>query len=171
MNLTELKITNSYEPIAEADILKLESDFGISLPADYRNFLLKYNGGSVEPYYVFPLHNNPRDNKAILTRFYGMAASSAVAYQDLRGQLIEAGEQYPAEILPIAYDPGGNQLGMVVKGTEIGKIYFWDLDEESIDGELPTYENLYFVANSFTELIENLRFWSDEEEDVTQEPH
>lgn len=165
MNLAELEITGSYEQVSEADIVQLEKDLEVSLPFDYRNFLLSYNGGTLKPYYLFPVHNNPRDSKAILTRFYSVTTHQD-RYDDLRSRALEAGERFPSELLPIAYDPGGNHLGIIVKGSEIGKIYFWDLDDEPIDEELLSYDKLYFVANSFSELLESLQFWSGEESEL-----
>lgn len=38
------------EPISQSDIDKLQKDFNVELPQDYIDFLLKTNGGVIEPY-------------------------------------------------------------------------------------------------------------------------
>ncbi len=42
--------------VTESDILKLEQEFKVSLPQDYKNFLLKYNGGNTNK--VFYINKN-----------------------------------------------------------------------------------------------------------------
>ena len=47
--MRNITIYESYPPLKEDDIVAAERQLGISLPADYRNFLLKHNGGYPEP--------------------------------------------------------------------------------------------------------------------------
>jgi len=61
----------------------------------------------------------------------------------------------PKNHIPIAELPGGDQLCMDVNinSSEYGKIYSWDHENES-NGE---YENVYLVANSFSDFINSFQ--------------
>lgn len=39
----------------------------------------------------------------------------------------------------------------------MGKVYFWDHEGEEMDDDSPpTWDNVYLIANSFTEFLDNL---------------
>ncbi|MEZ4903851.1 MAG: SMI1/KNR4 family protein [Spirosomataceae bacterium] len=52
---------------------------------------------------------------------------------------------------------GGNYVCICLKGENYGKIYFYDheVENENEDGTL-NWDNLYLIANSFTEFLEKL---------------
>jgi hypothetical protein len=62
----------------------------------------------------------------------------------------------PAGFLPLAVDPGGNLICLVISGTNTGKVYFWDHEEEVEEGQQPGYSNVYLIANSFNEFLNSL---------------
>jgi hypothetical protein len=62
----------------------------------------------------------------------------------------------PPELLPVGRDPFGNLICLAVSGLNRGKVYWWFHEEEADEGEPPTYDNVYFVANSFSDLLDNL---------------
>ena len=62
----------------------------------------------------------------------------------------------PEELVPIAHDPGGNQICIAVAGPKTGAVYFWDHEEEADDDETPGYDNVYLIANSFNEFLNSL---------------
>lgn len=145
-----------FEPgkkITQKDIAALEQRLGISLPVDYRQFLLSINGGQPEPN-AFPIRDNPRDTHGLLERLFSLDE------QDTNYDILDNAEVFhdrvPADLLPIAFDPGGNLICLAVRGENRGKIYFWDHSDECPPGRTPDYHNVYFVANDFNELIENL---------------
>jgi hypothetical protein len=43
----------------------------------------------------------------------------------------------------------------VVAGEKCGQIYFWDHEAEMDEGEPPTYDNLYLIADSIDDLLNN----------------
>ena len=55
--------------------------------------------------------------------------------------------------MPIARDPGGNQILLAFAGPNEGKVYFWDHEEEPA---MPNYSNCHLIADSFREFIEGL---------------
>jgi cell wall assembly regulator SMI1 len=147
-----VKICRAREPLSEHDITQVEVQLGLSLPAGYRNFLLAHNGGRPEPD-AFPIHNNPSDDHGLVHNFLCIKKEDnynlTVWAKRYRGRI-------PSDLLPIAKDPGGNLICLSVSGADVGKVYFWDHEEEAGEGETPGYDNVYFVANSFQEFLESL---------------
>jgi hypothetical protein len=72
-------------------------------------------------------------------------------YRGSRGRM-------PPNIIPIGSDPGGNQICISVSGPDQGHVYFWDHEKEADpdDNEEPGYDNLYFVAHSFSDFLNGL---------------
>jgi len=150
--MTNIIISESYPPLREEDVVRVEQQLGITLPDDYREFLLMHNGGHPEPKY-FPIKDNPSDDHGILEWFYCIQEGE---YYDLRRQVQLLRGRIPPNLLPIADDPGGNLLCMSVAGPDQNTVYFWAHEEECEEGETPTYDNVYFVANSFSDLLGSL---------------
>jgi hypothetical protein len=65
-------------------------------------------------------------------------------------------DRVPNTLLPVARDPGGNLLCLQLSEQDYGKVYFWDHEDEVAEGETPGFDNVYFVAASFDELLNNL---------------
>jgi hypothetical protein len=148
--MVNVQIHDSLKSINDVEITQLETRLGIRLPHDYKNFLLSHNGGRTEPWMMFNIHGNKRDSHAIVGFFFSIGGDSNI---DLEANVHAYSDRVPGNILPIASDPGGNLLCISVSGVDEGKLYFWTHEEECEDGEMPSYENLYFVADSFRELI------------------
>lgn len=149
-----VEILNSNHTTTESDVLNFEKILKVSLPDDYRNFLLHYNGGHPKPHgFIYKLPDG-RDWSGGVRDFFGLGVDS---WEDLRHYYALYEDRVPKQMLPIANDDGGNLLLLALKDVEKGKIYFWDHNEESEDDELPSYENIYFVANNFTEFLKNLK--------------
>ncbi|MGL5784970.1 MAG: SMI1/KNR4 family protein, partial [Alphaproteobacteria bacterium] len=72
-------------------------------------------------------------------------------------------ERIPLNTIPIANDQNGNLVLLSVKGSDRGKIYFWDheMEADTDHGETPDYSNLTLVADSFDEFIQNLKSEDD----------
>jgi hypothetical protein len=139
-------------PLSDSEVSTLEGQLRVSLPLDYAAFLQEHNGGSPYPN-VFPITGFDMDNQGILTYFFGVKSGAATDLVD-SAQVFH--NRVPPELLPIATDVFGNLVCLAVSGPDRGKVYFWFHEEESDDDEAPTYDNVYFVADSFTELITSL---------------
>jgi cell wall assembly regulator SMI1 len=129
---------------SEESIQKLESEIGLRLPDDYRRFLAAYNGGKPEPSgFAFETDEGPSDSavRYFLTlerdKNYGILENIR-DYQD----------RIPKGLMPIACDSFGNLVLIDVGAKALGSVYFWDHEKESM--EEPTWENISFVAPSFT---------------------
>ena len=126
-----------------------EREFLVVLPKDYRAFLLKYNGGRPKPD-GFPVKDH-RENILPMHFFFGIRRrykSSCLdwSYQESRGRI-------PSELLPIASSHMDDLVCLDLSEERYGQVLFWDLEEEK---DFPTWDNVYWVADSFSEFLEVL---------------
>jgi hypothetical protein len=139
-------------PLSDVQIATLENQLGVSLPPDYASFLREHNGGAPYPN-VFPISGFDLDHQGTLAYFFGVKPGVPT---DLVNNARVFRNRVPPELLPVAAGVFGDLICLAVSGPDRGKVYFWFHEEESDDGEAPTYDNVYFVADSFTELITSL---------------
>jgi SMI1-KNR4 cell-wall len=151
--MVNFEIHDSLKSISEVEIGQVESRLSIHLPQDYKNFLLSHNGGRTEPWMMFNIQGNESDSHAIAGFFFGIGGDGNI---DLEANRRVYSDRVPENILPIASDPGGNLLCISVSGEDEGKLYFWTHEEECEEGETPSYENLYPVADNFENLLQSL---------------
>ena len=145
-------ITDPGPTLTEHDIEVAENAMGVRFPDDYRHFLLQNNGGKPDPN-MFLIPDHPLSGQSdLLDWFYCIAQDSPIdiisAYRVFNGRV-------PSECLPIGCDPGDNQICLVTSGIKQGKIYFWDHEEEADEDEEPTYSNMYLIADSLDDLLNN----------------
>ena len=145
-----VKIVETGQPISDDAIRVFERFSEINLPKSYREFVKTYNGGSPEPD-CFDFHGGK--DGSVLRYFYGIMNTQSD--QDLIYAFRTFRQRIPQDVLPIAEDPFGNLVCLAVKGKNRGKIYFWDHELETEEGE-PDYSNMALIADSFDELLEEL---------------
>ncbi len=143
------QIKNSKGENSFADIERLEKLVGLQLPRDYRDFLLRHNGGYPEPD-GFQFKNSP-DGSSV-DRFLGLDVGE---HSNIEKYLVTYRDRVPEGFFPIAHDPGGNLVLIGVKGKYTGKVFFWDHEDEA-DGYPPDMSNMHLVADSFSEFLRGL---------------
>lgn len=146
------------KPITEEQLVSFERDLGIKLPSDYRTFLMRTNGGKPN-LEAFPIKNDQRDTHGLIHRFLSLGHEHP--RYDLLYHIQAYHGRIPADIMPIASDPGGSVICLAVNGKFRGEIYFWDHDDETPFGRTVDYHNVYFVAQNFDELLNNLSEFPD----------
>ena len=134
----------------DLEVSKIEKEIHNQLPKEYRDFFLKCRF-PVEFDNMIQIRVDPSIPGAgggwlPFGDFYSLKNDSN--YNILENVNCYSG-RIPENLLPIADSPGGNQLCIGVRGSEKGKVYYWDHDYESED-------DIYFLANSFTEFIDLL---------------
>ena len=135
--------------IDEGTIKVIESFIEAKLPQDYKEFLLKYNGGT--PYKgVFQLNHITSG----LAFFY--IVNSVNYYSDFVSIYHTLKDRIPKGFIIIASDVGGNGILLGLENENRGKIYFWDHEEEVEDDEEPDFRNMTFLSKSFTEFVDSL---------------
>jgi hypothetical protein len=171
------------KPMAMTEIAALEEQLGGRLPEVYRTFLATYgastfNGSSPEnPYIVFrslkalPPHVTKSD-KALFDSFYGGEDDEGDPHS-LRVRAHFFKGRMPETMIPIGDDGGAGEICLGIKGTEAGKVYYWDQANEPLDKEdyLEDYgeprppeamfQNVHLIAESFEDFLRRLEVKAD----------
>jgi hypothetical protein len=142
-------------PLTETDLVAVENRIGRPIPASYRAFLLRHNGGRPEQPSDFSMRDpaTGRDQIGTVDRFLGVNADE---FFNLEDYLKTYADRIPPNFFPIAYDPGGNLIVIATEGDIAGAIYFWDHEFEADEGQPPTDRNLYHISDSLNGLLDQL---------------
>lgn len=161
-------------PMAETEISVFEGELGVQLPEAYRQFLATngastFNGASPDnPYILFrplkPLPPHFKSGKGMLDAFYGAERDAGDGYS-LRVRTRFFYGRIPETLIPIGDDGGSGQICLCIYGTEAGKVYYWDQQNEPLDEEdyLEDYgkprppeamfQNVHLIAESFDDFL------------------
>jgi cell wall assembly regulator SMI1 len=135
----------------EARILALESKLGRSLPPDYRDFMLRHNGGRpIERVFRF-VSRNGKPSNSVVDWFLSIHDGKL---SNLENSIASLENRIPPDTLTIAIDPFGNFVLVGLHGGGLGKVYFWDHEEEP-DSE-PDWSNTDLVADTFDSFMRGL---------------
>jgi hypothetical protein len=147
----------SEEPVTEEQLAAFESRHGLRFPDDYRRFLVQYNGGEPTPNRVsFIKRGRTRGRRCtgLVVDFAGVYTNGGA--QSLESAILRSRDEMPAGHVGIAWDSNGNEWVLCVDGEKAGTVYFWHHENEAPDGEPPWFDNMSFVANSFTAFLDAL---------------
>jgi SMI1-KNR4 cell-wall len=151
--------SNQYGLIEEKELLIFEEKVGINLPPDYRQYLLKYNGGSPVP----SDFNIPNHGMNSIDEMFGI--HNGPKYLSLESNFETYKNRIPHGLLPIANDNFGNILCIGFLGEAKGQIYFWD-HEECDDGD---WSDIVRISDSFTSFLNSLFEYIDPDETLMDE--
>lgn len=146
----EFCMENAFETITSEHIIAVEERYGFNLPKDYKDFLLKYNGGKPKCSKF-----TTKDGRIIshlmffLPLIHKEVLSLACAFL-----IFTRKNRLPSNLIPIGEDPIKNFVCISVAGDDCGSIYYWDFIHSN--EEMPTYKYLVHIADSFTEFIDGL---------------
>jgi len=156
-----IKFYNTKPQLHEAQIKNLESKLHFKFPKEYKEHLLKFNGGKCEPP-VFTFKENGEFTNSMVGWFFAIYEGEYDNLYDYFKFLKIDEKRMPTTIFPIADDPGGN---MICMDAMDGKIYFWDHERE-VDYSIyddSNRDNLYFIANSLKDFLSGLKEIEDED--------
>lgn len=139
-------------------IENVEKYVGLDFPIEYKDHLLKYNGGQCVPN-VFRFNENGKWTESCIDWFLAIYDGEYDNLKEYIRTFKLDHKRLPTHILPIAHDPGGNLICISCDKDDEGYIYFWDHENEVdyiVSGD-KDYSNLYIIANSFNELIDGLK--------------
>ena len=139
-------------PITEADIDELEQSLGVELPASYRAFLLRHNGGRPTPEDVF----GDDHSGSVLNHLFAVKDDEDI-YSTIAHQRFAFEDRIPPDLLPIGIDAGGNRVCMGITPKNHGKIYLWVMDDEAGPGRKPWRRNIRLIADDFDEFLATFR--------------
>lgn len=150
-----LSIIDSANSLSEEEIIHAEQRLGQAIPPDYRDFLLQYNGGYPERSdFQMSIKKEGLSDRGSIEWFLGIHSDQ---FDNLENYVNTYRSRIPSDLFPIAHDAGGNLICIASGEKNAGQIYFWDHEFEVDEGEIPTYDNVYFVADSLQEFLEKLR--------------
>lgn len=152
--MKELKMKECKRSTNVTEIKEFEDFIEAKLPKDYIEHLLKYNGGRSEedcyPFIELPaLDDTIGDIHYFYALYEGDLSNLKKKYDVFKGRV-------PNEMISIASDACGNQICLGIREPYYGKVYIWDHELEAADGEPIRYDNIYLIANSFTDFINKL---------------
>ncbi len=128
----------------EEQVAELERRIGCTLPADYRQFILNYNGGYFrEPEIEPTVDACPVD---LLTYLHGIGAAHPEAELATKYQMSIFEENDPPEIVPIGETPMGSLILLIVHEDGYGEICFKE-----------AFGDFYFLADGIEEFFSLLR--------------
>jgi hypothetical protein len=156
----EIKL-NHKNSLPEHILKVLEKYWDISLPKEYRSFLIHHNGGEPEKS-CFNFKDQKKEGSDV--RFFlGIYPDND---RDLLNKIKIYENRIPKNTFPIACDSFGNLIIISVKNKDRGKIYFWDHEMEANTeaGEIADYTNLTLIADSFDEFINGLHSFDENKE-------
>jgi hypothetical protein len=134
------------EPFACPDVARveeLESQLQVTLPVDYREFLLQYNGGFfLEPEFRGPDENCPVDQ---LTYLHGLGATHPSAELGKRRDIAIIDDNLPVKLLPIGYTLMGNFIVLATREVDRGVIL------------LKTFRDWHFLSDDIFRFFTLLR--------------
>ena len=158
--MAEIHESQRFGSTTADEVASFERSFGRALPADYRSFLERHNGGVPVPdhWHCGPVHEEPgfgwTPPSVQVDRLFGLVteptwASLAWAVRCYRGRI-------PEGLVPIADDPAGNVFCLDLTDADPGTVWYWDHENEAEEGEPAWRENLLPLAPSFSAFLDGL---------------
>lgn len=153
-----IKVENQFGAITATELAQFEARHGVILPEDYREFLLRCNGGRPVPDgFEVPGWSH---HSSCIHGFLGI--HTGPDWQLERACSVYA-QRIPCDLLAIASDDFGNAVCLGITGPRRGKIYFWDHEDELDENgrRRQDYGNVYLVASGLGEFLNNLKELED----------
>lgn len=149
----KINITKSKKHLDEESLLALEHKLAITLPEDYRDFILHYNGGQPK-FCVFSYKGvDGFESQSVINWFHAIYDGEENDFESIYLFYSENG-RIPPGFVPIASDPGGNMICISISENDRGMVYFWDHELElSYSGT----KNLALLSNSFSGFLDLLQ--------------
>lgn len=147
LKMATIEESNLFGTIRLEDIVEFEKVNKVHLPDDYKQFLKDHNGGRPVPNLCKPIRSD-------VQWIYGMVEEPYWA--SLFQHLDIFRHRIPSWYFPIANDSGGNLYILSLYKDNHGTIAFWDHELETSGDADQYFENMTFVASSFTEFLDEL---------------
>jgi hypothetical protein len=134
----DITLTDLGSKLTDEGLQRFESTFKITLPGDYREFLLQFNGGVPSKPYLVHTRDGMQDNWHVV-RFLSMSGTTTAPFpfDSLEGRLHrQDGSLLSSHLLPIArirkgsFDPLNRSavLAVILSGKKAGKVAVFDAE-------------------------------------------
>lgn len=121
----KLHNSNKFGQLTENVVIDFEHFFEISLPKEYRNFLLENNGGEPVPGFEFFWIKKGKDGSSV-HQYFGL--HNGPIHLQLNTYMDQSIFGFPRSLLPVADDGMGNFICVGIQENNYGKVYFLDHD-------------------------------------------
>lgn len=153
-----ITFTDTETKIDSQRIEEIERWIGLTFPKEYKNHLLKYNGGYCNPN-VFGFIENGEPTESTVDWFLAIYDGDSDSLKRYIKTYKLDDKRLPSHIVPIAHDPGGNLICISCGSEDYGYIYFWNHEKEvdyffSNDSD---YSNLYLISKTFDLFLNSLK--------------
>lgn len=142
---------NSFGGASLEAIKNFEKSIGFSLPEDYKQFLIEYNGGTARVRYSTFKVEELNENIP-LDVLYGLGVEKKQL------DLQKVNDEYIDDMLPnciiIGDDPGAGMI-VLINDDDYEGVYYWDHSFHFAQSS--EEENIYKVADSFKAFIDGLK--------------
>ena len=140
-------LQDSYDPIDEATLAAVEARLDVRFPDDYRQFLLRTNGGEF-PFTVSTTDDLADPKGADLDYFHCVAKGQS---SDIEEEFSLVKDRMPPGHAPIAGNGSGDMILIMATGPDAGAICTWDHERDETVG-------IRVVARSFREFYDSLQY-------------
>lgn len=147
----EIKIKKNKKGCSASEVKQLEELFGYELPNDYKDFMIEYNGGEPNSN-VFSIPEE--QNESGVNKFFSQ--KEIIKEKKILGNRIGIG------VIPIADAACGNIVCLSLINEKKG-VYFWDHELEDEEENLPSWKNMFYLAESFKDFMNKLRRFNPDE--------
>jgi hypothetical protein len=180
-------MADALTPLEAFAIRQLERRIGFELPDDYRDFLARLGGGLnfMEEVISEPLRESPEYLHAadtgianatfagsVVATFFG-ADKGLPTHLSFDWALRNYEGRLPDRSLPVATDGAGNLICLIDARDRTPGFYWWDHEHEWDEADyreetgtaMPPeakYQNVYFIAESFSRLLERAFIFVDD---------
>jgi len=145
------QMKKSNPPVNEQDVMAFAQRHSLELPKEYREFLVRYNGGRPMPS-AFPIDGFPNNPIGDIQVFFGLNAVEEG--DDLDVVLADDAGLIPVGILPIACTDGVDFVCLDLRsGKE--RVVYWDR-VPFWGANVWNEEDLYFIAPDFDAFLRSL---------------
>ncbi|MDM5186391.1 SMI1/KNR4 family protein [Bacillus sp. DX4.1] len=167
--MTKIQWDFKRDEISEEDILEVARKIGVAFPNDYIECVKINHGACPEPE-VFDVNGEERV-------FGSLLKYNSESYTEIYNIYNDYKDTLPKEIVPFGIDPAGDLICFDYKNhTENPIVVFWEHEDawkkealmksEGITAEQAeeaARENVFYVAESFTEFLNKLYYDEDDE--------
>jgi hypothetical protein len=135
--------------LTEGQIARIEKQLDVTLPDDYRSFLIRTNGGKPRQD-SFPIQTHKTLSIGKIVQLFGLGRPVKESnidwnYKNLIGQL-------PNYHFPIAITPEEDMVTLSLGRLDAGRVYYWVRAEYNVAGD----NEAYFIAGNFDKFIDLL---------------
>lgn len=147
--MAEINFINSGKKITTNDVENVERGFNIQLPKEYKDFLLRTNGGRPDKLFF-----SKDSSDYVLNEFFPLS-NSPFSFEQYFSDFRVDQNILSKSLAPIAEDAFGNLICISIGKNDYGYIYF--LDHESSNREDINGTSTRLIATDFNSFLDMLK--------------